>query len=125
MGWILGAVIMCIWFVSAPAAVAEQLGPVGALKRSGELTHGRRWRIFGLTILLGIVLAVFLLAWLQPKFQPPHFEVLESPRKFAIIFVIVSSVSQLLFGIVEAVSYALLREDKDGLTHEQLARVFD
>jgi hypothetical protein len=125
MGWIIGAVVMCVWFVGAPAAVAEQLGPVGALKRSGELTHGRRLRIFGLTLLIGIVLAVFVMAWLQPKFEPPRFEVLESPRKYAIIFVVAASVIHLLFGIVEAVSYALLREDKDGVTHEQLARVFD
>ena len=27
--------------------------------------------------------------------------------------------------VVEAVSYVLLREDKDGVTHEELARVFE
>src|SRR4029079_10536126 len=41
-GGIINAVLTCIWFVAAPAAVAEKLNPIAALSRSAELTRGRR-----------------------------------------------------------------------------------
>ena len=34
-------------------------------------------------------------------------------------------VFQMFTGIVQAVSYALLRMDKEGVTHDELARVFE
>lgn len=125
MGGIVGAIVTCIWFVAAPAAVAEQLGPVAAMSRSAELTHGRRWGIFGLTFLIGLALVVILMAWIVPMLQKPDLEILTKLKQYSITFVVLMGVFQLFTGIVEAVSYALLRQDKDGVTHEELARVFD
>ena len=48
----------CRWFVAVPAAVAEGLGPLAALRRSGDLTAGNRWIIFGVAAvfyILGLV----------------------------------------------------------------------
>jgi hypothetical protein len=53
-----GLILMTMWFVSMPACVAEQLGPITSLSRSTELTEGHRWQIFGLMILLFIINAV-------------------------------------------------------------------
>lgn len=52
-----------IWATAVPAAIAERLAPVAALRRSAELTRGTRMRIFGtmLVAVLGILPALMLL----------------------------------------------------------------
>ena len=96
-----------------------------AMSRSAELTGGRRWGIFGLTFLIGLVLFGILMIWVVPLFKRPDAEFFASLKQYAITFMVVMGVFQMFMGIVEAVSYALLRQDKEGMTHEQLARVFD
>jgi hypothetical protein len=51
----LGAVLLAIWAVAAPAAMLEGRPPGAALRRSAELTKGRRLRTLGIAaaILLG------------------------------------------------------------------------
>ena len=127
-GGIISAILTCILFVCAPAAVTEKLGPFAAFGRSAELTSGRRWGIFGLTFLIGLIQLGIIMLWLAPKLGGGgDFETNlgESIASGALTFMIVISVFQLFTGIVEAVSYALLREDKDGLSNELLAQVFD
>lgn len=126
IGGILGAIINCIWFVASPAAVAERLGPVAALSRSAVLTKGRRWGIFGLTFVVGLLMVLLMLAYIIPMVQHPD---LQDPagqfKQAAIVIVLLAALFNTLTGIVAAVSYALLRQDKDGVTHEELARVFE
>jgi hypothetical protein len=43
------------WYVAAPAVVAEDLGPMAALRRSWALVKGQLWRVFGISIVLGLV----------------------------------------------------------------------
>lgn len=123
-GGIAGAIITCMWFVAAPAAVAEKLGPIAALTRSAELTSGRRWGIFGLTFLMGIVLIIMLMVWIAPMFAGDG-DLEGSLRSSSLFFIGTMAVFQMFTGIVEAVSYALLRQDKDGVTHDELAKVFE
>jgi hypothetical protein len=127
-GGIIGTIVTCIWFVCAPAAVAEQLGPGAALSRSATLTAGRRWGIFGLVFLIGLIQVGVILVWLMPKLTG-HGDFEEQLgtglASGALVFMIMVSVFQLFTGIVQAVSYALLRQDKDGVTHDALARVFE
>ncbi|MBA3394167.1 MAG: hypothetical protein H0T89_16080 [Deltaproteobacteria bacterium] len=125
MGGIISAIITCIWFVAAPAAVAEQLGPVTAFTRSSELTRGRRWGIFGLTFLIGLALVALLMAWVIPMFEKSEADLMSTMRQSAIMFVVTMGIFQMFTGIVQAVSYALLRLDKEGVTHEELAKVFE
>lgn len=40
------------------AAVAERLSPVAALERAARLTHGNRWRLMGMVMLIGLALLV-------------------------------------------------------------------
>ncbi len=124
-GGIFATVITCIYFVAAPAAVAEQLGPFAALGRSATLTTGRRWGIFGLTFLMGIALVVLLLAWIVPAFENLSGDFEGNVRRMSIYMVCALGALQMFTGIVAAVSYALLRQDKDGVSHEELARVFE
>lgn len=124
LGFIIQLVLMCIWFVAGPAAVGEKLGPLAALSRSAELTRGRRWGIFGIVLLMilaGILMGVALVMPLMSRGS----ESLGNLKTLAYQFVILMGLFQVFMSIVQAVSYALLRSDKDGMTHEQLASVFD
>jgi len=124
-GGIGAAVVTCMWFVAAPVAVAEQLGPFQALSRSSELTKGRRWGIFGLTLLIGLMLIGMLTVWIVPMFEKSGEDLAASLTRSSLLFVGTMALFQMFTGIVEAVSYALLRQDKDGVTHDALARVFE
>lgn len=125
-GGIIGAIITCIWFVAAPAAVAERLGPFAALTRSAQLTTGRRGGIFGLTFLLGLIVVIAVMAYVLPMANNPgDGDPYARIKQAALVIAIGMCVFNTFMGIVEAVSYALLRQDKDGVTHEELARVFE
>jgi len=58
-----GLILLTMWSVTVPALVVEKQGVVEALGRSGDLTRGRRWAVFGLlvvyVILFWIVAAIF------------------------------------------------------------------
>jgi hypothetical protein len=125
VGGILGAILLCVYFVTTPAAVAEKLGPVAAFQRSADLTRGRRGGIFGLTFLIGLIMVAMMLAWIVPMLQRPDTEIFDNLRPTAIVFVCMIGLLQMFNGVVEAVSYALLRKDKDGVSYDNLARVFE
>jgi len=124
VGSMVSIVLDCVWWVVGPAAVAEKVGPFVAMSRSAELTRGRRWGIFALILMLGAVKWGFVIALFVPMLSG-HDAALEGWRSTLIIAVVVFGVCLMFKGIVEAVSYALLRNDKDGLSHEQLATVFE
>ena len=68
----IGAFLATVWIsvrlsLAVPAIVLEGAGPVAALKRSWQLVQGSWWRIFGITLLAGIVVA-FIAAILQIPF---------------------------------------------------------
>lgn len=45
--------MLVTWCLAVPAAAAEQLGIVGSLRRSIQLTSGLRWKILGLSVASG------------------------------------------------------------------------
>ncbi len=58
----LGALVVSIWIsvrltLAIPAVVLEQVGVVEAMRRSWRLVQGSWWRIFGISLLAGIVVA--------------------------------------------------------------------
>ncbi len=54
--------IVVVWSVAIPAAIAERLSPLRALQRSADLTRGNRGRIFALFLSVGfVVLPVLML----------------------------------------------------------------
>lgn len=123
MGGIAGAVVMCVWFVAAPAAIAERLGPFAALERSAELTRGRRWNIFGLSFLIGVALVASFFIWVYPAMSAADAD-LTSIRRPAMGCVVAMGVLYMFTGIAQAIGYVLLRREKEGLegvAPEQLA----
>ncbi len=43
-------IVMAVTYVALPARILERRGPIAALERSGSLTNGRKWRVFGLIL---------------------------------------------------------------------------
>jgi hypothetical protein len=121
-GGIIGTIITCYWFVCAPAAVVERLNPVAALSRSSALTQGRRGGIFGLCFLISLIVIAIFMIWMVPAVSNGKES---SFKSMVLAMVVIISVYQLFMGIVQAVSYSLLRGDKDGVSNEELAKVFE
>ncbi|MCH0539606.1 hypothetical protein I3F58_08495 [Streptomyces sp. MUM 203J] len=69
----LAVFVLAVWiwvkFILAPSAVVmEGLGPVQAMRRSSQLVRGSWWRVFGISLLGGVIASV--MAWLiQMAFQ--------------------------------------------------------
>jgi hypothetical protein len=122
-GGIIAIFFQCAWFVAGPAAVVERLGPFAALGRSGTLTNGRRGGIFGLCLVVGLSLVVVMVALLAPMVS--HGGTSGDFKHIVIVLVPVMCAYQLFIGIVQAVSYSLLRADKDGVSNDDLAKVFE
>jgi hypothetical protein len=128
VGGLIAIIITCYWFVAAPAAVAEKLGPVDAMTRSAKLTEGRRGGIFVLNFLMGILIIGVAYAVVQPLLDAENkspAEILGALKQTMYILIGVICAFQILMGIIQAVSYSLLRTDKDGISNEELATVFD
>ena len=125
LGSILNAILICVWFVAAPAAVAERRGPFSAFARAAELTRGRRLGIFGLVLLVQLIVVPVFFAVGVGVVAGSEDQGEAIFRQLVLVIVLGVAVLQTLTGIVEAVSYALLRQDKDGVSHEQLAGVFE
>jgi hypothetical protein len=115
-----GLFLLVMLFVAVPAAVEERLGPIGALRRSAQLTRGYRLHIFYLlgkltALQFGLTFAVsFLLALLSA----------EPWIRQAVTF-LVSALFVGLGATATAVAYYRLRMVKEGVKATELASVFD
>lgn len=66
-----GIILALIWFVAVPVLIIEDKGVFDSMSRSGELTKGNRWRIFGLMLVVYVgVFVVFLIAGLVAAALP-------------------------------------------------------
>lgn len=109
-------------YVAVPAAVCERPGVMGTLTRSFALTEGSRMRIFGLMILfwgarVGAIVAV--MSAVDPQGDSGKIQLL-------LISVLVIN---LLFGtigaVMQGVTYSRLRQIKDGVSTDDLAKIFE
>ncbi len=53
-----GLILLAIWAVAAPVVVVERPGVFAALSRSGALTKGNRWQVFGVIVVIFAVVVV-------------------------------------------------------------------
>jgi len=124
----LGALIPCVlvyvaFFVAVPASVVERPGVMMALKRSQQLTEGHRWGIFGL-LLVTVVLAM-VVGILMARALMTGADSIGDIRTLVIAQTLVELVFTIFGAVVAAVTYHDLRLEKDGVSVDELASVFE
>ncbi|MEM6972968.1 MAG: hypothetical protein AAF577_09185 [Pseudomonadota bacterium] len=113
--WLAGALAVVM-----PAIVVDKAG-FGALGRSFQLTKGYRWPIVGV---LFIMLVVLILAQLVLSLVTAAFAAI-SPFLAVFVDASLNAVPQALYSVAPVLIYARLREIKEGLGIEDVAKVFD
>lgn len=125
-----GIFLGVLWAAANPALVAERIGVFRAFSRSGALTKGARWKVFGVELLavvfiwlissvLGMVLfaskgATAFVA--QGSGQLPLWYLLSS--------IVIQTIIVAVWGTMQTSLYIELRNWKDGPQDASLARVF-
>lgn len=120
-----GLMLAMRWAVAVPARVVEGPPMSSALARSGELTAGNRWRIFGLFVALAVFgwVVTFLANGLGYALLSNGAGTVGMVAT-AILQIIASTVTTSVSATGVAVLYAELRRIKEGATPNQLAAVF-
>lgn len=118
-----GLYLMTIWAVAMPALVLiEDMEVVEAFRQSALLTKGRRWRVFGaIAACIGAALIVFGLTALVLRFVPIA---VERTELHTMVLWPVTAIVMAFLNPVPAVLYVLLRQEKEGLTVEEIVEPF-
>lgn len=111
-----GIILACGLAATVAVVVAEDLGPIDALKRSWELTRGYRMTIFLATLAIGLLSFVVQMVAALLQVIPVLGTIV-----YFVIYVLVLPLGTL----VPAVAYHDLREVKEGASTEDLAKVFE
>ncbi len=131
-----GLYLMAMFYVMVPAIVFENRG-FGGLSRSVDLTEGYRWPIVGLVVIvliIGFIAGAFVGVVLSLIFgvsalaTPDSVGTLTSPAYIltAIVLDAVINAVVLPIGMIAAgLSFARLREIKEGGASEDLLKVFE
>jgi hypothetical protein len=115
-----GIILMLMWFVAIPVAVVERPGVVASMKRSADLTKGSKGAIFLLLlVLLAIGMGIsFLLAGALLK--------TDGLKTYLILTLALEVLITAPFmAALTGVSYLTLRRVKEGISADDLAKVFD
>jgi hypothetical protein len=126
---IVALVLMLMWWLYPPAIAIEKSGVLNGLRRSNHLLSGKRWRIFGLLVIVGmasaaVVIGIALLGGLSFATLGALASVPQtSPIGIAVF--ILSALFGAFGGVLITVSYYHLRVEKEGAIAEDLVQVFD
>ncbi|HEY5070556.1 MAG TPA: hypothetical protein VII63_00850 [Caulobacteraceae bacterium] len=124
-----GMILMTVWMVAVPAVVVERTGVFGALSRSGDLTRGSRWSIFGLVFVFFVVSGLVQLTvlgvtgGLAIASQAVGGQLVALPRVFGTA--LVGTITSIISVVGVASIYFELRANKEGVGPQNLAAVFD
>lgn len=108
--------VYLMWMVAIPVKVVENVGVVGALTRSRNLTKGARLRLFGLIcvfVVFSIIIAI-----------PMGMLALFGPTVSMVVAAVSSAINAAVGAAGIAAVYIELRGAKEGTSSDQLASVF-
>jgi len=109
-------ILLPLWAVTIPVMMVERTNIGDSFQRSMDLTQHRRLRILGTFVLLAVILilgaAVIML-------------VLGGGALSRLVLVIYAAVASTVMQPLPAIIYVLLREEKEGLTAEQITAPLD
>ena len=89
-----------------------------SLRRSAFLTRGRRWKIFGLWLV--VIVASELASIALGRASAPA-----TGQRSAVVLYVWDSATTAFSAVMTAVSYYFLRLDKEGAGIDEIAAVFD
>jgi uncharacterized membrane protein len=125
-----GVILYVMWSVASPALVEEHSGVFGSFRRSQDLTKGARWKIFGLLLIVLVVAWVLEGAAALAALQMVGLNGMKAlgsgqlPLAYTAVMLVVSTLTNVFWGTVQASTYVELRQWKEGGSTEQLAEVF-
>ncbi len=111
-----GLIVATMLWVAVPVAVVERPGVMQSLSRSAALTKGNRWRVFAITLFIGI--GAFAASYLVAR-------IFGTATPGAFVSWIVAAAISAFAASVTAVGYTTLRFAKEGVGIEEIAKVFD
>jgi hypothetical protein len=114
-----GLMIWTAFSIVAPAIVVEKLGVGDGMRRSRELTKGRRWSVFGVLILSALCLGA--LNYLISHIIGPMLGAAVNGLLSLVVTVMIQGFQAVLVAVV----YYQLRVEKEGISIDDIARVFD
>jgi len=129
MGFLLllvpGVILFLMWSVAIPAVVEEKQGVFAAIGRSRSLTRGARWKIFALA-LVAVVLLTLLSALGTGLLAALYgLEGMDRPTiAWAIVNVVTSLASTVIWCTVISALFVELREWKEGASADTLQQIF-
>ena len=116
-----GIILLCMLYVAMPASVIEKPGITGALGRSRTLTENHRLEIFGLIVIMAILQNG------SEKLVENSMTIhsMSDLRTFMYIVMALIVVIGSLGSVMSAVAYYYLRQEKEGTSAAELAKVFE
>jgi hypothetical protein len=113
-----GLMLMTRWWVAGAASVTEGLAVGAAMKRSSELTAGRRMSIFGLYFVMSLIVQV-------SQFAMGAIGAASGSRFALVLLICASSAFGIaLFATSTAVTLKALRDEREGERSQVVASVF-
>lgn len=125
------ALVYAIYYVAIPASVIERPGVSGALLRSRELTAGRRRQVVSTILLVMVVhygvhyVIADSMIDVRELVGGGQDAVLHLVKKLTWVDVGLTTLFSMVGGCVAACTYYLLRSEKEGVSADDLASVFD
>jgi len=118
-----GIMIGCAYIVTTPVVVCENRSVTQSMKRSADLTRGHRVAVFVAFLLMGLVTWIFGLILGGIGVYAFREEQASLPYQFTlnIISTFIASVGSVLASVM----YFALRQRKDGVEVDEIAKVFE
>lgn len=118
-----GFILLVMWSVAGPALIVERKGVTESFTRSGVLTKGSRWTIFGLIVIYFVVAVVIQMALTALVGGLSAFT--EGGPGAVLATTVISILTSMIGAAGGAVLYPELRRIRDGVGVSELAAIFD
>ena len=121
-----GLILMVMLVIAAPVRVVENVGVMEALGRSRELTRDNRWKIFWLFIIYLLIAVVIGVVIAIPAGVVGMGGTVPGISAVSVIIEVIATVATSVVSAAGvAALYFELRQSKEGVGAEALAKVFD
>jgi hypothetical protein len=124
-----GLIVMTIYFVGNCAVVLENAGVGRAMSRSADLTRGRRWNVFAMTLVVGVLaygVPTMVVGVLFGVTSAVEGEFTQSAGFVPpLVQWLVGVIAALFLIVAPIVIYFSLRAEREGFDVEQLAALVD